>query len=288
MSDDCDNFLGLDASLSDYAKARFAVLPLPYDATTSYLTGTRHGPLAVIQASQQVEWFDEELGVEACHAGIATLEPVPCTELAPDQMHHAVLSAARGIVADGKYLVGIGGEHSVSSALVEAVRERHEDVCVLQIDAHADLRDEYSGTKYSHASVMRRIVELGAEVVQVGIRSFSQEEHAFMTARGLSPVLARHCHGNDAWIDDVVDRLGDHVYVTIDIDGFDPAYAPGTGTPEPGGLNYYQVTRLLRAVAESRTVVGADVVEVMPLAGQAVTEFLAARLIYKLMGYVTQ
>jgi agmatinase len=279
-----DNFLGLDARASDYAAARFAILPIPYDATTSYGTGTREGPRAIISASQQIELYDEALGRPSPREGVATQPAVEPDARGPEQMHERIYRAARQIVRDGKFLIGLGGEHSITSGLVRAVRSRHKDVCVLQIDAHADLRDQYQGSPYSHASVMRRIYDAGIRAVGVGIRSYSPEEARFLRGAGLPLFSARACHQSSAWIDQAVAHLGPVVYVTIDIDGFDPAYAPGTGTPEPGGLNWFQVTELLAAVAKARQIVAADVVEVRPLPGSNVTEFLAARLVHRLMG----
>lgn len=281
-----NNFLGLDEKYSRYDDARFAVLPIPYDSTTSYLSGARKGPAAIISASQQLEWFDEELQAECYKCGIATLDPVEPDMMGPEAMHEALSKHARRVVRDGKFLLGLGGEHGISSALVRAVMSKHKKLSVLQIDAHCDLRESYQHSRYSHACVMRRIVELGASVVPVGIRALAPEEHRYLKRSPIDPITARDCHMDDDWVDRALDALGDTVYVTIDIDAFDPAFAPGTGTPEPGGLDWYQVTALLRLVAAEKTVVGADIVEVMPIPHQAVTEFLAARLAYKLMVYV--
>jgi len=280
------NFLGLEPPHCDYKSARFAVLPIPYDSTTSYQTGTRGGPEAIIAASRQVELFDEETGGEAYKAGVATLPAMEPNMAGPAAMHEDIFKTAKRVVRDGKFLFGLGGDHSVSSGLVRAVMGKHKKLSVLQIDAHTDLRDSYQGTPYSHASVMRRIVDLGASIVQVGIRSVSPEEARYLRQTGRKPITARDCHTDDNWVDRVMAGLSDTVYVTIDIDGFDPAYTPGTGTPEPGGLDWYQVTGLLQLVAAEKNVVGADIVEVIPIPGQAVTEFLAARLAYKLMEYV--
>lgn len=283
-----NNFLGLEEKFASYASARFAVLPVCYDATASGLPGTRRGPAAVIAASHHVEYFDEELASECYRCGIATLDPVEANVAGPEAMHHGLYRHARRIVQDGKFLFGLGGEHGITSALVRAVMTKHKKLSVLQLDAHCDLRDAYQGSRYSHASVMRRVGELGAVVVPVGIRSVSAEDHRFMRRAGIEPVTARDCHSDDDWLDRVLGALGATVYVSIDIDVFDPAYAPGTGTPEPGGLDWYQVTGLLRLVAAEKNVVGADVVEVLPISGQMATEFLAARLMYKLICYVQE
>jgi agmatinase len=279
-----ESFLGLDGRDASYEAARFAVLPIPYDATTSFSPGAREGPRAIIAASRQLEDYDVELGRESYRAGIATLDPLEPDARGPEAMHQRVYRAARKIVRDGKFLIGLGGEHSITSALVRAVRTKHKKLSVLQIDAHADLRHTYQGSPYSHACVMRRIHGLRVETVGVGIRSYSREEARFIRTAKKKIIPARVCHETDAWIPDVVRMLSDSVYVTIDIDAFDPAYAPGTGTPEPGGLDWYQVTDLLTAVASQRRIVAADVVEVRPLPPSTVTEYLAARLIYRLIG----
>ncbi|MCH8966656.1 MAG: agmatinase [Planctomycetes bacterium] len=281
-----DNFLQLGPKENAYDTAQFAVLPVPYDATASYLPGARRGPAAIITASQHLEDFDDELEVECHKAGIATLDPVVPNASGPQAMHEDLFRIARRVVRDGKFLLSLGGDHSISAALVRAVMSRHKRLSVLQIDAHCDLRDSFQGSRYSHACVMRRIMELGASIVPVGIRTLSRQEHRFLKRERIEPITARECHMEDDWVDRVLNQLSDTVYVTIDIDAFDPAFAPGTGTPEPGGLDWYQVTGLLRLVAAEKTIVGADIVEVMPIPGQVVTEYLAARLAYKLISYV--
>lgn len=281
-----NNFLDLDLADADYGRARYAVMPIPYDGGASYNTGARNAPAAIIDASRHCETFDEELQAEYHHAGIATLDAIAPNRTGPEAMHRDVFDAAQPVVHVGKTLLGLGGDHSVTSGLVRAVMTRHERLFILQIDAHSDLRDSFEQTPYSHACVMRRCHDLGATIVPVGVRAYCEEEHRFMTEARITPVTARQCHESDAWIDLVVGSLGQDVYVTVDIDAFDPAYAPGTGTPEPGGLDWFQVTALLRRVATERRIVGADIVEVMPLSGQVVTEFLAARLLYKLICYI--
>lgn len=280
-----DNFLGLPPEASDPATAKYAVLPVPYDATASFLKGTADGPRAIITASQQVELYDEELDGEFYTAGVATMDAVDLDGASPEEMHERVFTAARQSVDRGQFVIGLGGEHSITSGLIRAALTRHRTLSVLQFDAHLDLRNEYDGSPFSHAAVMRRAVDMGCTVVPFGIRNVCQEEADFLRESGIRPFMARDCRGGDAWQNDVLARLGDDVFITIDIDGFDPAYAPGTGTPEPGGLDWYQVTGLLRRVFRERNVVAADIVEVIPIAGQAVTEFLAARLGYKMICY---
>jgi agmatinase len=278
-------FLALEPRQNRYDRSRFAVIPIPYDATSSYLGGSRHGPRAIIEASAHLEDFDEELGAEFTEAGIATLPPVTADARGPEHMVERVAGCARRVVRAGKFPLGLGGEHGITAGLVRAVRSRYRKLSVLQIDAHADLRDTYQGSRFSHATVMRRVHEMGARIVGVGLRTWSKDEAEFMRRNRIEPVTARQCFESDEWLDAVLDRLEEKVYVTVDIDGFDPAYAPGTGTPVPGGLDWYQVTSLLRAVAAEKTLVGADVTEVCPLPGQVVTEFLAARLAYKIICY---
>jgi agmatinase len=281
-----DRFLALPRSQSDYRRSRYAILPVPYDATASFLTGARGGAGAIITASSHLEDFDEEYGREFVNAGIATLEPLEPNAAGPDHMHQDIYRAARRVVRDGKFLIGLGGDHSITSGLVRAVRSKHKNLSVLQIDAHPDLRDSYQGSPHSHACAMRRVLDLGVPVVPVGIRSCSQEEHRFMNREGITPITARQMLEDPDSLQQAVDSLTRKVYVTIDIDGLDPAYAPGTGLPEPGGLDWHQVSDLLRATAMARTIVAADVVEVIPLPASVQTEFLAAKLVYKLIAHV--
>ncbi len=286
MSQQPDNFLGLPERYARYDKARYAVLSVPYDSTVSFQVGTRSGPRAIITASQQVELFDEEYEREFYEFGVATLDPLFPNMAGPEAMHAEILTAAKRVVRDGKTLITFGGEHSITAPLVRAVNLKHKKLSVLQIDAHADLRDEYEGTKASHAAVMRRVLEQKVPVVPVGIRNYSLDEHRFMKKHHFKPITARETRNNVDWIMQAVDSLSENVYVTIDIDGFDPAYAPGTGTPEPGGMDWFQVTDLLKATTMARNIVAFDIVEVSPIPGSAQTEFLAAKLAYKLIAHI--
>jgi len=279
-----ERFLDVPPDLADADKARYVVLPIPFEQTVTYRKGTAAGPLAIIEASRQVEWLDEELDREIHTPGIATypmIQPAP----GPGAQFERVLLAARSILKKGQFLLALGGEHSLTVPLVQAVSERYEPISVLQVDAHADLRDRYEGTDLSHACVMRRVVEITPRIVQVGIRSYSREERDAcpeLVERFITPAeIAR----DDGWIDRAVERLGGSVYITLDMDGLDPSIAPGVGTPEPGGLSYGQVTRLLRQVCSRRTVVAADIMETRPLGKNHVTEFVAARLACKIIAY---
>jgi N1-aminopropylagmatine ureohydrolase len=281
-----NNFLELEPRDANYKTARYAILPIPYDSAASYQSGARRGPSAIIDASHHVETFDEELLGEFYKCGIATLDAVAPNAVGPAAMHDDIFTAAKKIHRDKKIPIALGGDHSITSALVRAAKTRTKNLSVLQIDAHADLRDTFEQSPYSHASVMRRCLDLDTTIVPVGIRAYSAEEHRFMKRTKINPITARECYDSDEWYDRALDSLTQNVYITIDIDGFDPAIAPGTGTPEPGGLDWYQVTSLLRLVAAEKNILGFDVVEVMPIPGQSVTEFLAARLIYKLIAYI--
>jgi agmatinase len=284
-------FLDLPPELSSWDSARFAVLPMPFDGTCSYGVGTRFGPAACIAASHQVEWYDDELGIEACEAGIATLRAAEPAAGGPVQQIQAFEAQAAAVVAEGKTLVGLGGEHSVSYASYRALAQRWPGLSVLQIDAHLDLRPSYQGTVASHASVMRRVHDAGATTVQVGVRSGSVEEWELVADRGLAVFRAQDIVPRPAsvWIPQVLAALPPGpLFITVDLDGFDPSVIPGTGTPEPGGLGWWQGLALLRAVCAARPVVGLDVVELEPQAGSRISDFAAARLVYKLMGYVLQ
>ena len=279
-------FLGLSPEECRLDRARVAVVPAPFDQTTSYLPGTRFGPAAILNASRQVEFYDEELDREPFEIGIATLGEI---EIEPADLEAGMRRLeetveeldARGIVP-----LTLGGEHSLSIAPVAALKRRYPGLSVLQLDAHLDLRDSYQGTKLSHASVMRRIRDLGVPTVPVGIRSVSREEADYVHAEKAPVFLAREIRAQGLPVDQVLAELTNPVYVSIDLDAFDPAYVPGVGTPEPGGLTWDEGLRLLRAVFERRQVVGIDVVELCPIPGQIVSEFFAAKLVNKLIGYL--
>lgn len=269
--------------------ARFAVLPLPYDATCSYGSGTRHGPDALLAASRQVEWYDEELGFSPAEAGIVTLRAVEPVVAGPGAYVEAVAAAARPVLAEGRTLVGLGGEHTVSLGLIEAARERWDDLTVVQVDAHLDLRDRYQGSPFSHASVMRRVLDMGLPVVHVGARSGDEDEWGLVASRGLPCFRARELATRpvEDWVQAVVAAVRTpRVYLTVDLDGFDPSVIPGTGTPEPGGIGFWEGLRLFRALAAAREVVAFDVVELEPEPGSRVSEFAAAKITYKIMGYL--
>lgn len=278
------HFLDLKGEFCDPATARYAILPVPYEGTVSYKTGTANGPPAIIEASRHVEYLDQELGQEFHHAGVVTYPPIPPAEDPAEQMER-VRSAAATIIGSGKFLLTLGGEHSITAPLVEVASREHGEISVLQIDAHADLRDTYQGTKYSHACVMRRVLETTGHICQVGIRSYSQQEAGDCPTQVANFITPEMIAENDVWIAIVLDLLQEKVYVTIDMDGFDPSIAPGVGTPEPGGLNWEQMISLLRYVCTAKTVIAADIVETRPIPPNHITEYLAAKLACKIIAY---
>lgn len=295
------NFGGLPAELSSYATASVAVLPVPYEATTTYRPGARNGPAAILEASEEVELYDPDLDALAptydpSAAGIATLPPLAPHLGSPEQMVERVRAAVVGVLADGKLPLVLGGEHTLTLGAVDACRQHYHNLSVLQLDAHADLRDEYLGARLGHATVMRRVLDLGLAVVAVGVRSLSQEEGALIRDRRLPVFWARDIvagrYGRagsrsiQAVADEVAVALRDDVYVTVDLDVFDPAVVAAVGTPEPGGLDWYEVTTLLATVARRRRVVAADVVELAPSEGPVAGAFAAAKLAYKLAGWM--
>ncbi len=275
-------FLGVD---SDLKSSRVVILPVPYEATVSYQSGTRHGPGAIIEASAHVELYDLELDAEPFEIGIHTAQPLWPDFRGPEQMGKKISQACRRYLGQDKFLVLLGGEHSVTVGAVRAHLEKHADVSVLQLDAHADLRDSYHATRWGHASVMRRIGEL-CPAVGVGVRSLSREEMEFATAQDLQILFAHQIHKQQDWISRTMDHLTDKLYVTIDLDVLDPGIMPSVGTPVPGGLTWHQVLDLLRQVSAAKQVVGFDVVELSPIQGQVAADFLAAKLMYKFLGYV--
>lgn len=278
------HFLGLDAADSDYERSAALILPIPYEATVSYGQGARGGPDAIIRASQQVELYDREFDDEpALTYGVHTLPALAPVVSGPAAMVEAIAACATRHLRTGKLLVGLGGEHTVSVGIARAVQALGRPFVLVQIDAHSDLRDTYEGSPYSHACVARRVLDLGAEVIQLGIRSVCREEIDLIRS-GAYPL--RVFFAEDVHAGQHLPTLGQLVrgrdlFVTIDLDGFDPALVPATGTPEPGGLLWDQVVSIVRVLAEEGRVVALDCVELAPIPGQHASEFLAAKLVYK-------
>lgn len=267
-----------------FDESAIVILPVPVDRTTSYVGGTRNGPREILQASSHMELWDEEVGVDIHRLGIFTLPEMelPFGEL-PEVLAE-IKRVAHEIVRRDKFLVTLGGEHSITPPLVAAAAARYPGLSVLQVDAHADLRDSYMGTSHNHACAIRRTLE-HAKVTQVGIRSMSTEEAQAVPQLPTTIFYDVSMRENPRWVDAVIETLNDDVYITIDVDGMDPAIMPATGTPEPGGLSWYEMLSLLRATTARRNVVGCDVVELSPLPGMIAPNFLCAKLVYKILTY---
>jgi agmatinase len=281
-------FAGIEDQYAAYEKARVVVLPVPLERTTTYAKGTAKGPCAIIEASRNMETFDEELQMETYQKlGIATLEEMDTEEGSLEQILANISTAVLSLLKDGKFPLVLGGEHSLTPPCVSAVAHKYKDLSVLQIDAHADLRETYQGNPNSHACALRRSLEI-CPAVQVGIRSLSSEEAAAIPKLATKIFWAHDIvtRPTQEWAEEVAHALSPNVYLTIDLDGLDPSIMPATGTPEPGGLTWEQITGLLRVVARRRTIVGMDVVELLPTPGLHAADFLAAKLIYRTLGYI--
>lgn len=282
ISQDPTAFLGYQCG---HEGARAFVLPIPYEETTTYLKGTRYGPGAIIEASQQVELYDEEFLSEPYLQGIHTLDAFVPAVSEPGQSVRSIEERARSLVSRERTLVSLGGEHTITIGLVRAHKRLYPHLSVLQIDAHTDLRQSYEGSPYSHACVMYH-VSGECRTVQVGIRAMSAEEVGIVRRRKTRIFPAREIHGHTGWIHDAVESLSDQVYLTIDLDGLDPSLVPSVGTPEPGGLGWYETLALVRILAREKIIVGFDVVELRPQKDAPASDFLAARLAYKVLGYI--
>jgi len=277
-------FSGAGAAVSDFDRARVVILPVPLDRTTSYVSGTRNGPHEILVASSHMELWDEETGTDVHDIGICTLPEMEFPFAGMDEVVCEIRRVVAEIVARDKFPLILGGEHSITPPVVAAVAAKHPGLSVLQIDAHADLRESFMGTPHNHACAMRRSLEF-APLTQVGIRSLSTEEAAAVPSLRTRIFYDYNMRDDAAWMDRVVDSLSDTVYITIDVDGMDPAIMPSTGTPEPGGLSWHEITRLLRKVIGTRKVVGCDIVELSPIGGNVAPNFLCAKLAYKILSY---
>lgn len=293
-SDVKSNFLGIEKEFSSFEKSRIVILPLPYEHTVSYGRGTKNGPAAILDASHYVEFYDEETGREIYKEhGIATLKPFNFSKKAEEASLELIYQTTKTLLHAGKFVVAIGGEHTISQALIAAFGEQYSDLSVLQIDAHSDLRDEYQGNKYSHASVMARVCEFidPRRLVQVGIRAQAIEEAQFIKDNGVTTFYVHEIRGGKHtkilkhWDDIAIEHLTDHVYVTFDVDGFDPSIMPATGTPEPNGLFWHETMTLLRKVGQRKSVVGCDVVELAPIQELHHPNLTTAKLVSKMLNY---
>jgi len=282
------NFGGIDEDeYSSFYASQILIWPISYEGTVSYGSGTGAGAMAIVDASRNMELYEEETDTEVYKVGIHTLDEFKPRET-PESMMNDLYEQTKELLKSDKFICMLGGEHSVSAPIIKAHYEKYPNLSVLQIDAHADLRDTYDGTPHSHASIMARVVrDLRIPSVQVGIRSISGEE-----ARALNEGLptkifwARDIVGRTDWIEDAVDSLSDEVYLTIDIDGLDPSIVPTTGTPEPGGLGWYETLALIRRIAEKKTIVGMDLVEYSYFENYDSPAFLCSKLVYKTLAYI--
>lgn len=280
------NFANLPFHLSDPGNALVRIIPVPYEATTSYAKGTKNAPLSIIQASQNIELWDDEFSMEPCVAGISTFPAFNCSSAGPETAIRELYEYVKSLLTLDKFYIFVGGEHSITSGIVKAFCEKFSPISILQLDAHADLRDTYQGSPYNHACVMRRVAEF-APFVQLGIRSFSRKESDFIQKNNISHQSSDEIMQSDNWkllIDEKLTRL---VYITLDVDVMDPSIVPSVGTPEPGGLGWHKILEILRYVTSNKEVVGIDVVELSPTPGIIAPDFLVAKLIYKMIAYVT-
>jgi agmatinase len=277
-------FLGADVAPADPAGAAAAIIPVPYDRTSTWRKGADRGPSCLLEASGTIELYDIETASEPWKRGIATLPPI-LYDGGPEELAGLVRRTASEVLDRGAIPVVIGGEHSVTIGAVEAAADAFPGVAVLQIDAHGDTRESYEGSTHNHACVMARARER-CPIVQVGIRAVDSSE-----LPGLDPDRVFWAHeiaagGDTGWMDEVVDLLPDAVYLTIDLDAFDPSLLPATGTPEPGGLGWYAVNELVRRVARQRRIVAFDVVELLPMPGEHASEFIAAKLVHRVLAEI--
>ncbi len=275
-----DNFGGLPVEFSGYESSHIVILPIPFDKTSSWLKGSNKGPSAIIEASKNMELYDIETNSEPYKNGIHTAKAVTAKKSA--EMADKAYRGVKGFLSDKKFVVSLGGEHSVSLGPVKAHVEAFGDISILHLDAHSDRRDSYEGDRLSHASIIARVTELTNKVVSVGIRSMDSSE--LKNIKGQKIFYASGIQKSKNWIKEAVRNLTKNVYITIDLDVFDSSIMPSTGTPEPGGLTWYQVVDLMASVFRSKNVVGFDVVELCPSQNKA-PDFLAAKLIYKLLSY---
>ncbi len=281
------NFGGIESEYSEYGKAKIVFIPVPYDLTATYISGARNGPKAIIDASNHMELYDEEIGKETYRVGISTREPLDVTNKNPEDMLDMVSKAVSSEVDSQKYQVVVGGEHSISLGVVKELVKKYPNLSVLQLDAHADLRNSYDDTPYNHACVGRRISEM-CPLVQVGVRSISKEEVEFKKSSKVVTISDYEVKQEQKWYEKALDNLTDDVYLTIDLDVLDPAIMPSVGTPEPGGLNWHETIRFLRMFSKEKRIVSFDLVELTPQSGNVAPDFLAAKLMYRIMGYVAE
>jgi len=279
------NFADLPSHLTDPQRSLVGIVPVPYEATVTYRGGTKEAPLAVIQASQNLELWDEELSMEPCQAGISTFSPLKCSSAGPEAAVREIYNYVKSLLNSDKFYIFIGGEHSITPGIAKAFYERYPSLSVLQLDAHADLRDTYQGCFYNHACAMRRVAEF-TSFVQLGIRSLSKEEEDFIKKNNIPYQTSLQVSQSNEWKKIIDTKLSETVYLTLDVDVMDPSIMPSVGTPEPGGLCWYKILEIIKHLVQSKKIVGVDVVELSPIPDIVAPDFLVAKLIYKIIGYV--
>lgn len=284
------NFLAIeDEAYYSFDNAKYVIQSAPYEHTSSYISGSKKGPEAILKASHFVEFYDEELDQETFKkGGICTLPPIDFDEKVNEKAVKLIEKNTLKLLAQNKFPITLGSEHTITYGTVRAVKQYVPDVHVLQIDAHSDLRMEYHGNPYSHASVMARVHEINVPLTQVGIRAQCIEEAELIkSSPNIHTFYAHQVRNNPKWAEDALKTLGENVYVSIDADGFDPSIVPAVGTAEPNGMLWQETLEFLKSVFANRNVVGFDVVEIAPVKGNILTEFTMAKLIYKLIGFQT-
>lgn len=274
-------FLNLPPEFSSYENSKIVILPIPFDKTSAWMKGSDKGPRAIIEASDNLEYYDIETASEVYTKGIFTDKPILAEN--SEEMIKKVYEKVKQLLSDKKFVVTLGGEHSVSIGPIKAHAERFRDMSLLHLDAHSDRRDEYEDNEYSHACVIMRAKESVKNVVSVGIRDMDSSE--LENVKKDKIFYAQDIHGKSDWIKKVIGALSDNVYITIDLDVFEIGLMPSTGAPQPGGLGWYEVLRLLRSVAEKKNIVGFDVVELCPSPSNRAPDVLAAKLVQVLLSY---
>lgn len=274
-------FLGTEYSVNTVDKAAIIILPIPYEFSTSYGKGTKNGPRAIIKASPYLEFYDEQYRIEPWREGIFTAESITPDET-PQSTLQSITRVVSSLIDRNKFIISLGGEHTISYGIYRAYHGRFKNLSVLQMDAHSDIRDQYEGTKFSHACVMRRIWEMNSQIVQVGIRSQSIEESNFISKNRIRIMYAHQLY-QYGFNKRILEALGENVYITLDVDFFDPSLVPSTGTPEPGGFQWYESMAFLERVFTQKNVVGMDIVEYSPIKNLIAPDFMMAKLIYKLI-----
>ncbi len=283
------NFLAIEEEYSNYTSSQIVILPVPYEATTSYGKGTAKGPAGILKASHYVEFFDEEMNKELCfEKGICSLKALNMEKKKGAGALEYIYENVAELINDKKFVITLGGEHTISTAPIKAHFDNYKDLSILHFDAHSDLREDYEGTKFSHACFAKRVAEFASDITQVGIRAQCKEEYNFIIESGIKTFYAYQIRNGSFgadWQTKVIDTLKENVYITFDVDYFDPSIMSSTGTPEPNGLYWAETMKLLKQLGETKNVVGFDVVELSPRKDFPYPDFLTAKLIYKMMNY---